>query len=79
MPVHTLATVANTPPDLTIRYAALFHDIAKGLPGIRGVHKGRYTDYGHDAKGAELAEASCCAGTRNRPLPSAWPGWSRRI
>lgn len=55
--VHTLATVAHTPPDLTIRYAAFFHDIAKGLPGIRGIHKGRYTDYGHDAKGAEMAEA----------------------
>ena len=54
---HTLAVIANTPPDLTIRYAALFHDIAKGMPGIRGIHKGRYTDYGHDAKGAELAEA----------------------
>ena len=54
---HTLAVIANTPPDLTIRYAALFHDIAKGLPGIRGIHKGRYTDYGHDDKGAELAEA----------------------
>lgn len=54
---HTLATVANTPPDLTVRYAALFHDVAKGLPGIRGIHKGRYTDYGHDAKGAEIAEA----------------------
>ena len=54
---HTLAVIANTPPDLTIRYAALFHDIAKGLPGIRGIHKGRYTDYGHDAKGAELTEA----------------------
>lgn len=55
--VHTLASVAHTPPDLTIRYATFFHDIAKGLPGIRGVHKGRYTDYGHEAKGAELAKA----------------------
>ncbi len=54
---HTLAVVAHTPADLTIRYAAFFHDIAKGLPGIRGVHKGRYTDYGHDAKGAAMAEA----------------------
>lgn len=54
---HTLATVANTPPDLTIRYAAFFHDIAKGLPGIRGFHKGRYTDYGHESKGAEMAKA----------------------
>lgn len=54
---HTLAVVAHTPPDLTIRYVAFFHDVAKGMPGIRGVHKGRYTDYGHDAKGAEVAEA----------------------
>lgn len=54
---HTLAVVAHTPPDLTIRYAALFHDIAKGLPGIRGIHQGRYTDYGHDEKGAEMAQA----------------------
>lgn len=54
---HTLAVIANTPADLTIRYAALFHDIAKGLPEIRGIHKGRYTDYGHDTKGAEIAEA----------------------
>lgn len=54
---HTLAVVAHTPPDLTIRYGAFFHDVAKGMPGIRGVHKGRYTDYGHDAKGAEVAEA----------------------
>ncbi len=53
---HTLAVVAHTPPEAAVRYAALFHDIAKGLPGIRGVHNGRYTDYGHDAKGAEMAE-----------------------
>lgn len=52
---HTLAVVANTPPDLLLRYAALFHDIAKGLPGIRGRKDGRYTDYGHDAKGADMA------------------------
>jgi tRNA nucleotidyltransferase/poly(A) polymerase len=52
---HTLAVVAHTPPDLTIRYAAFFHDIAKGLPGIRGIHQGRYTDYGHDEKGADMA------------------------
>ena len=53
---HTLAAVANTPPDLTVRYAALFHDVAKGMPGIRGTHHGRLTDYGHDDKGAEIAE-----------------------
>ena len=54
---HTLAVVAHTPADLTLRYAALFHDIAKGLPGIRGIHDGRLTDYGHDEKGAEMAHA----------------------
>ena len=31
---HTLAVVQNT-PDITLRTAALLHDIAKGLPGIR--------------------------------------------
>lgn len=55
--VHTLATVAHTPPDPIVRYSALFHDIAKGLPGIRGKKEGRYTDYGHDSKGAELAQS----------------------
>ena len=54
--VHTLATVAHTPPNLTVRYAALFHDIAKGLPGIRGEKKGRYTDYCHDSLGADMAK-----------------------
>ena len=54
---HTLAAVAHTPADLTIRYAMLFHDVAKGLPGIRGIHKGRFTDYGHHNKGAEIATA----------------------
>jgi hypothetical protein len=52
-----LASVAHTPADLTIRYAVFFHDIAKGMPGIRGIHDGRYTDYGHDEKGAELSRA----------------------
>ena len=52
---HTLAVIAHTPQDLVIRYAALFHDVAKGMPGIRGVHKGRLTDYGHDDKGADMA------------------------
>lgn len=53
--VHTLAVVAHTPPSLTVRYSALFHDVAKGLPGIRGRHDGRLTDYGHDACGAAMA------------------------
>lgn len=54
---HTLAVVQHTRPDLTIRWAALFHDVAKGLPGIRAVRNGKLTDYGHDTKGAEIARA----------------------
>ena len=53
--IHTLSVVQHTPPDLTVRYAALFHDVGKGLPGIRGFHDGRLTDYGHDKKSEEIA------------------------
>lgn len=54
--VHTLVAVDHTPQDLTIRYAMLLHDVAKGLPGIRGFHKNRLTDYGHDIKGATMTK-----------------------
>jgi len=54
---HTLKTVERVPQDLTLRWAALLHDVAKGLPGIRGIGEGgRLTDYGHDKAGAEMAE-----------------------
>lgn len=71
---HTLAAVAHTPPELTVRYAALFHDVAKGLPGIRGTHKGRFTDYGHDEKGAELATAVLLRWGKPKPMADrvAW-------
>ena len=29
---HTLAVVAHTEPDLTLRWGALLHDVAKGMP-----------------------------------------------
>lgn len=54
--VHTLAVVQATRPDLTLRWAALLHDVAKGEEGIRGFNKGRITDRGHDKAGAEMAE-----------------------
>lgn len=54
---HTLAVVQAAKPELAIRWAALFHDVAKGLPDIRAVRHGRLTDYGHDDRGAEIAEA----------------------
>lgn len=53
---HTLAVVQDVKPDLLLRWAALLHDVGKGMPGIRGTHKGRVSDHGHDLKGAEMAE-----------------------
>ncbi len=52
---HTLAVLEASSPILLNRWAALLHDVAKGLPGIRAVRKGRLTDYGHDKKGAEMS------------------------
>lgn len=52
---HTLAVLEAAPPTLVLRWAALLHDVAKGMPGVRAVRKGRLTDYGHDKKGAEMA------------------------
>ena len=43
-------------PDLTLRWAALLHDVAKGMDCIRGFHNGRITDRGHDQLGAQMAE-----------------------
>ena len=37
---HTLRQWPHTPQDLTIRYAALFHDVAKRLPGSAVKKKG---------------------------------------
>ena len=55
---HTLAAVEAIPPELTLRWAALLHDVAKGLPGIRGKNKyGGLADRGHDRLGAEMAAA----------------------
>lgn len=52
---HTLAAVAATRPDPIIRWGALLHDVGKGMPGVRGFHKGRITDRGHDMLGAKMA------------------------
>jgi tRNA nucleotidyltransferase/poly(A) polymerase len=54
---HTLAVVREAPQELTLRWAALLHDVGKGWQGVRIINKkGNYSDPGHDAKGAELAE-----------------------
>ena len=52
---HTLAVLEASKPILIDRWAALLHDVGKGMPGIRAVRDGKYTDYGHDSKGAEMA------------------------
>jgi tRNA nucleotidyltransferase (CCA-adding enzyme) len=53
---HTLAALTAAPPELTLRWAALLHDLAKGLPGVRGKNKyGGLADRGHDQVGAQMA------------------------
>ncbi|NMB34719.1 MAG: CCA tRNA nucleotidyltransferase [Firmicutes bacterium] len=53
---HTLLAVEAAPFEPTLRWAALLHDVAKGLPGVRGRNKhGGLTDRGHDRVGAEIA------------------------
>lgn len=51
---HTLAVVAATEPDVTLRWGALLHDVAK--PFVRAEKPGRSTYYKHDLLGAELVE-----------------------
>lgn len=53
---HTLAVLEAASPVVLNRWAALLHDVGKGMPGIRAVRKGKLTDYGHDLKGADMAE-----------------------
>jgi len=52
---HTLAVLEASQPTLVNRWAALLHDVAKGLPGVRAVRNGKLTDYGHDKVGARMA------------------------
>lgn len=54
---HTLAVTERIPADLALRWAALLHDVAKGLPGVRGLNKrGEISDHNHDKVGAELVK-----------------------
>ena len=39
-----------------MRWGALLHDVAKGMPAVRAVINGRLTDRGHDTLGAEMTE-----------------------
>jgi tRNA nucleotidyltransferase/poly(A) polymerase len=49
---HTLGVVEATPPEVTLRWAALLHDIAK--PYMRVEKPGRSTYVRHDLLGAEI-------------------------
>ncbi len=51
---HTVAVVAATPPDVTLRWAALLHDVAK--PYVRADKPDRSTYVKHDLLGAEIVE-----------------------
>lgn len=52
---HTLFTIDNSPPDLLVRFSALFHDITK--PVHRYVESdGRARFYGHPASSADIAK-----------------------
>ena len=51
---HTLAVVKAVPQNLVLRWAALLHDVGKGVEGVRGFHNGRITDRNHDTVGAKM-------------------------
>ncbi len=52
---HTLAVVEAAPAERIARWAALLHDVGKGMPGVRRVEGAKITDYNHDRVGAEMA------------------------
>jgi tRNA nucleotidyltransferase/poly(A) polymerase len=51
---HTLKTTANTPADITLRLAALLHDLGK--PAARSIKGRRAVYYGHEEISTSLAE-----------------------
>ena len=51
---HTLTVVKAVPQNLVLRWAALLHDVGKGVEGVRGFHNGRITDRNHDMVGAKM-------------------------
>ena len=53
--IHTLSVIDNTPKDLTLRLAAMLHDIAK--PETFSIDKkGKGHFYGHEKVGVEISE-----------------------
>ena len=55
---HTLLAIDNSPCDLTLRWTLLLHDVAKGMPGVRGLTPdGHPNDHGHEAESAKMTTA----------------------
>lgn len=52
---HIAHVVGNVPPDLTVRWAALLHDVGK-VPTFTRDETGRGHFYGHAQKSAEIAD-----------------------
>lgn len=52
---HTLRCLDESPPDLTVRLAALLHDVAKPRCAGEGKGPGEHTFYDHERVGAVLA------------------------
>ncbi|MEW6574149.1 MAG: CCA tRNA nucleotidyltransferase [Bacillota bacterium] len=53
---HTMLVVREVPRDIVLRWAALLHDIAKGMPGIRALNRrGELSDHKHEQVGAVMA------------------------
>jgi len=53
---HTLAMVAEIRPHPVLRWAALLHDVAKGLPEVRRYNaQGDLVEHRHEVAGAQIA------------------------
>ena len=53
---HILTAVDNSPQKLLLRWASLLHDVAKGLPGVRGATPDGYpNDHGHEKASSDMA------------------------
>jgi len=63
---HSIAVTAKTRPDLTLRLAALFHDIGK--PATRSFQHGGVTFRHHEAVGAKIARKRLREMEYDKPL-----------
>lgn len=53
---HTMLVVREVPPEIVLRWAALLHDVAKGMLGVRALNRcGELSDHRHEQVGATLA------------------------